>query len=372
MNIIFTVYNWRSQGNSLLEMVEMCITSIMHFNNDQNLNFYVCSDDLDLKSDLFTTILLLTGDSDIDNLPNHKHLGKLKTFLCAPEGKNLFLDADIICLGKISGLIKLLDKFDFLIAYSHNPLSRFQMNGGATPHIPYDFMTLNSGVIGFRNDKNQLTQIYKKYILKHQDNLVEFYDHSLKDDFYSDGKLKTPDDQITIRQMLWEENINFYMLHPSYNFNDPSHIDFFINTNSPPVFYHYTRFKNNKLSLEGQKRHLEIVNKIIAKKQINLREENYLIYPDWETDEEELMMEIIKVIKNIAQNKDLNKITVLLDCKTIDFEDANLFLSAVCMQMALEGELDIDKLNITLLNDLDEETWKYLTSKAKLINIPAI
>jgi glycosyltransferase involved in cell wall biosynthesis len=106
---------------------------------------------------------------------------------------------------------------------------------------------------------------------------------------------------------------------------------------------------------------------------LRLTEINYLIFPDWQTDEEELALELSAVIRQLANSSDNQLITLLIDTTGITEEDANLFLSGIAMNLMLEEELDLaETLDFSLISNLSQQQWQDLlpkvTAKITLVN----
>ncbi|WP_373479800.1 glycosyltransferase family 4 protein [Geminocystis sp.] len=109
---------------------------------------------------------------------------------------------------------------------------------------------------------------------------------------------------------------------------------------------------------------------------LNLTNINYLIFPDWQTDEEELTAELYNLISTLAKNALLinegwGGSTLVIDTTGITEEDANLFLSGIAMNLMMEEELDLENtLDFALINNLNEQKWQNLlpkiTAKIKL------
>ncbi|BAQ65668.1 glycosyltransferase family 4 protein [Geminocystis sp. NIES-3709] len=112
------------------------------------------------------------------------------------------------------------------------------------------------------------------------------------------------------------------------------------------------RQKLNQLLLEEQK---------LSLPSFNLSNINYLIFPDWQTDEEILTRELSNLIQQLASNNLDELITLIIDTTGITEEDANLFLSGIAMNLMLEAELDLDNtLDFALVNNLNESQWQKL------------
>ncbi len=97
---------------------------------------------------------------------------------------------------------------------------------------------------------------------------------------------------------------------------------------------------------------------------LNLKEINIIIFPDWSSNEDELGLELIEIISNLANHPDHEKMTLLIDISNIDEDDANLFLQSIAMNLMMELELDITEyLTISLVNNLTTQEWALLLSQ---------
>jgi hypothetical protein len=121
--------------------------------------------------------------------------------------------------------------------------------------------------------------------------------------------------------------------------------------------------------------------------QIKLTETNYLIFPDWQTNEETLTEELSNLISKLAHNSPLSDsplikggwggsnpnesgfssegiITLVIDRTGITEEDANLFLSGIAMNLMMEEELDLENpLDFALISELNQQQWNNLLPK---------
>jgi len=103
---------------------------------------------------------------------------------------------------------------------------------------------------------------------------------------------------------------------------------------------------------------------------IKLSNINYLIFPDWQSDEETLTEELYNLISKLAHNSPLIKentsvsdsplikgggrgSTLVIDCTGITEEDANLIVSGIAMNLMMKEELDLENtLDFALINNL--------------------
>ena len=92
---------------------------------------------------------------------------------------------------------------------------------------------------------------------------------------------------------------------------------------------------------------------------LNLKEINYIIFPDWLQSEESLGLELQAVIKTLATHPDSEKINLLIYTGNIDAEEAAMFLSSIAMNLLLEEDIDIsDGLGISPVWNLSPIQWE--------------
>ncbi|MDM9583775.1 glycosyltransferase [Nostoc sp. GT001] len=98
----------------------------------------------------------------------------------------------------------------------------------------------------------------------------------------------------------------------------------------------------------------------------NLKDINFIIFPDWSQSEESIGLELQEVIKILATYPDSQNTTLLIDSSNIPIEDAELFLSSVAMNLLMEEDLDItNELEISLVGDLYNIQWQALLPRIK-------
>ncbi|AHJ28187.1 FkbM family methyltransferase [Nodularia spumigena CS-584] len=94
---------------------------------------------------------------------------------------------------------------------------------------------------------------------------------------------------------------------------------------------------------------------------LNLRDINYIIFPDWTQPEDELGLELQQVIQTLATHPESEKITLIINVGNIATEDAEMFLSSVAMNLLMMEDLDIsDSINISLIPELANMQWQCL------------
>jgi len=119
-------------------------------------------------------------------------------------------------------------------------------------------------------------------------------------------------------------------------------------------------FWNQRLCAIQQSEILNLRNEITISS-LNLQELNYIIFPDWSTDEQKLGLELARVFLTIANYNQEGQITLLINTTGVSSEDANLIISAVIMNIMLEQEIDMtEKLQISMIPELTTILWQSL------------
>lgn len=94
---------------------------------------------------------------------------------------------------------------------------------------------------------------------------------------------------------------------------------------------------------------------------LNLKDINLIIFPDWSQSEESLGFELEQVIRAIATHPDSSQMTLLVDTKNTNEEEAALILSSVSMNLLMQEDLDVSEgPEISLIGQLGEIQWDTL------------
>jgi len=98
---------------------------------------------------------------------------------------------------------------------------------------------------------------------------------------------------------------------------------------------------------------------------LNLKDLNFIIFPEWSQPEETLCFELEQVIRAIATHPYRSQITLLVDKGNISEEEASLILSSVGMNLFMQEDLDISEedLVITFVDPLRHLRWESLLSR---------
>ncbi|WP_189523332.1 hypothetical protein [Nostoc sp. PA-18-2419] len=96
---------------------------------------------------------------------------------------------------------------------------------------------------------------------------------------------------------------------------------------------------------------------------LNLRDTNLIIFPDWNQLEDLLCEELANVIKMLAIQPESQQMTLLIYVSNIDTDYVELLLSTVTMNLLIEEELDISEtIEISIILPLANIQWKVLLS----------
>ncbi|MEE3717827.1 hypothetical protein V2H45_13880 [Tumidithrix elongata RA019] len=104
------------------------------------------------------------------------------------------------------------------------------------------------------------------------------------------------------------------------------------------------------------------------RQELNLRDINLIIFPDWQQPEDILLLEIAEIIRNILQQPEQSDITLLIHACDISTEEFDDFLSYAMMQLLYEEDLEIEVDNIAAISpvrDLSKSQWNALLSQVQ-------
>ncbi len=99
---------------------------------------------------------------------------------------------------------------------------------------------------------------------------------------------------------------------------------------------------------------------------LNLKEINLIIFPDWNQSEDSLYQDLAGVLGAIATHPDQHQITLLIDITNIAETDAELTLSGIMMNLLMEEGLEVEDTEeptISLVGQLNTTQWEALWSR---------
>lgn len=176
-----------------------------------------------LAIDLYTDSPEASGLGVFDQVhpvPEPHPRAKLDCLPLSRFGRTLFLDSDTRVLAPLGDLFDLLDRFDLALAHDVRRRSDLvREDGGAG--TPYAFPQMNSGVMLYRRSPAMLTF------------LAEWREH-----YRAEGELR---DQITLKRLLWQSDLRFYVLPPEFNLRRVTMLDAWEPLDAVPTILHSHR-----------------------------------------------------------------------------------------------------------------------------------
>lgn len=98
-------------------------------------------------------------------------------------------------------------------------------------------------------------------------------------------------------------------------------------------------------------------------KELNLREINLIIFPEWGQPEELLLDELESIMRVLLTHPERSKITLLVESSNISKESAELAISDVVMKILYEEDLEVEEVGeISFISQLNQREWAALRS----------
>jgi|GEM_PF-357514 len=95
--------------------------------------------------------------------------------------------------------------------------------------------------------------------------------------------------------------------------------------------------------------------------EFNSREINLIAFPNWQMLEEGLYEDLTYLIRIILISPQSSKISLLLENSQLSEEEVNLIIADIIFHLLQQEDLDIEEEPvISLLNDLDNQQWKFV------------
>ncbi len=138
--------------------------------------------------------------------------------------RTLYLDCDTLAVAPFGDLFDLLARFDLALAHDVRRNSDLVQEGFAVA-TPYAFPQLNSGVMLYRRSPAMLGF------------LAEWARR-----YRAAGVLR---DQVTLKDLLWESSLRFYVLPPEFNLRRVTELDAWEPLDARPTLIHSHRFMDH-------------------------------------------------------------------------------------------------------------------------------
>lgn len=202
-------------GKKFIEMAMRSAWSIRKHNPNMKIHLFA-----DWKKHGFEFEADSNPFSSVDIVEDVHSRAKVDFIGKSPFERTLYLDADTRVITNISGIFKLLDRFDIALAHAVQREARLHE---WREEIPASFPQFNSGVFLYkRSDKvNRLL-------------------HDWQDAFYKANFL---DDQLTLRELLWISDLRIATLPPEYNIRYLKYVLFWNKREAKPKIFHLQMYQ---------------------------------------------------------------------------------------------------------------------------------
>lgn len=147
-----------------------------------------------------------------------------------PFARTVYLDGDTRAVGDITSGFALLDRFDIAIAHAH-ARGGTRQNLNWRTEVPQCFPQMNSGVMYYRSTPE----------------VLEFM-RTWGRNFHEAG-FKW--DQVTLRELVWQSNLQVYILPPEYNIRDRKYLKTWTPDEAQPRILHFAEFHAAENSARG-------------------------------------------------------------------------------------------------------------------------
>ncbi|HAJ61642.1 MAG TPA: hypothetical protein DCP31_22300, partial [Cyanobacteria bacterium UBA8543] len=175
-----------------------------------------------------------------------------------------------------------------------------------------------------------------------------------------------------IMGVAWRGNIEpvIHQPDPNIQWHLPEHLQHYPvsctlsnNTIGELEFSPTNHFINSveKVSLARAEEKLSHLQKSPLQEELNLKEINLIIFPDWTQPEELLLADIESIIRVLLTHPERSYLNLLVETSNTFKEQADLTISSVVMKLLYEEDLDIaEQPEISLFGNLSKIQWKAL------------
>ena len=162
----------------------------------------------------------------VEDVPDPHARSKIDCLGRAPFERTLYLDTDTRIVGDLSGVFRLLERFDLAAAQRPRQPRRIARGRQWRHDVPPQFPEYNAGVLLYRRTPA----------------VLDFFRH-WKAAWLELGR---GGDQITFRELLWASDLRLATLPREYNTRRYHLIDRLTRSGPPPVVLHLNRYHPKK------------------------------------------------------------------------------------------------------------------------------
>ncbi len=164
--------------------------------------------------------------ASVDVVANPHRRSKIDYLTSTPFERTLYLDTDTAVNTDVQDLFRILDRFDVALCHAHRR-NEFVRTRNWRLDLPNAFPQYNSGVFLFRKMPE-----------------VILFLESWKESFKEAG---FPQDQVTLRELLWSSDLRLATLPPEYNVRFMKYTFLWNKSEATPKIYHLRRFHDGRL-----------------------------------------------------------------------------------------------------------------------------
>ncbi len=132
---------------------------------------------------------------------------KIANMRRSPFERTLYLDTDTYVIDEIAHLLRLLERFDLVVAFTA------EGRGPHDPEVPPAFYEFNTGVFAWR--ANERTA---RFLRAWEETYLDWYEHGDPFPTPGGGSRAGRADQLAFRRCAWESDVSIFVLAPEYNF----------------------------------------------------------------------------------------------------------------------------------------------------------
>lgn len=177
----------------------------------------------DYQFDFYQSTSPFTTVETIDN-PHRR--SKIDYLVHTPYDRTLYLDTDTALNSDTSKVFQILDRFDVALCHAHRRNEPVRIQKWLTD-LPDAFPQFNSGVFLYKKSPEVV-------------NLLETWSSSFREAGF-------PQDQVTLRELLWMSDLRIATLPPEYNMRFMKYHYFWSKSEATTKIFHLRRFHGGRL-----------------------------------------------------------------------------------------------------------------------------
>lgn len=162
----------------------------------------------------------------IGNIENPHRRSKIDYLSKTPFDRTLYLDTDTSLNVDITGIFQLLDRFDVALGHAHRRNELVRTRPWRVT-LPEAFPQFNSGVFLYKTNPEVLQ-------------LLESWSVAFREAGF-------PQDQVTLRELLWLSDLRIATLPPEYNVRFMKYKYLWTKSEATPKIYHLRKYHEGRI-----------------------------------------------------------------------------------------------------------------------------